>query len=199
MDRGGFIVARKVTHASEGDWKALSGMLEQLPISPESLAADTGYNDGRLRKHLKDLGIRAYIPIHPNQESSMVTKGDFGFRGDHLVCSEGKRLSRGTLVRKDRQYLYVARQKDCQKCPGSAECLPGGQKRRYISLSMFYPLFLEAREWNKSSTFRREMMIRQTTAEVCSHRRTVWVGQEADCAGFGRWTVKDTSRPWPTT
>ena len=66
VDRGGFIVARKATHASEGDWRPLIGMLEQLPIKPESLAADTGYNDGRLREHLKDLGIPAYIPVHPN-------------------------------------------------------------------------------------------------------------------------------------
>ena len=94
VDRGGFIVARKATHASEGDWRPLIGMLDQLPIRPESLAADPGYNDGRLRKHLKDWGITAYIPIHPNQERSMVTKGGFEYRGDHLVCSEGKRLDR---------------------------------------------------------------------------------------------------------
>ena len=72
VDRGGFIVARKATLASGGDWRALIGMLPQLPISHEGLAADTGYNDGRLRKHLDDLGITAYIPVHPNQERNMV-------------------------------------------------------------------------------------------------------------------------------
>ena len=34
VDRGGFIVARKVTHASEGDWKALSGILEPAADKP---------------------------------------------------------------------------------------------------------------------------------------------------------------------
>ena len=121
VDRGGFRVARKATHASDGDWRPLIGMLEQLPIRPESLAADTGYNDGRLRKHLKDLGITAYIPVHPNQERSMVTKGGFDYRGDHLVCSEGKRLDRAALVKKDRQYQYLAHQKDCQQCPVNTE------------------------------------------------------------------------------
>ena len=127
-------------------------MLEQLPIRPESLAADTGYNDARLRKHLKDLGITAYIPVHPNQERSMVTKGGFDYRGDHLVCSEGKRLDRAALIKQDRQYQYVAHQKDCQQCPVKTECLPKGPKRRFVSLSMYYPLFLEARECNKSAS-----------------------------------------------
>ena len=35
VDRGGFIVARKATHASEGDWRPLIGMLEQLPIADD--------------------------------------------------------------------------------------------------------------------------------------------------------------------
>ena len=165
VDRDGFIVARKASHASGGDWRPLMGMIVQLPVRPESLAADTGYNDGRLRKYLKDLGISTYIPVHPNLEKSMVTTGDFEYREDHLVCSEGKRLNKGALIRKDRQYLYVALQKDCQQCPVNAECLPKGQKRRFLSLSMYYPLFLEARERNKSASFEEEMLIRRTAAE----------------------------------
>ena len=38
-------MARTATHASVGEWRALIGILPQLPISRESLAADTGYND----------------------------------------------------------------------------------------------------------------------------------------------------------
>ena len=76
VDRGGFIVARKVTHASEGDWRPLIGMLEQLPIRPESLAADTGYNDGRLRKHLKNPGHHG---IHPGPSESREEHGHKGW------------------------------------------------------------------------------------------------------------------------
>ena len=42
--KGGFILSRGVTHASEGEWKALPHLLEQLPLQPASLAADTAYN-----------------------------------------------------------------------------------------------------------------------------------------------------------
>ena len=34
VDRGGFILSRGVTHASEGEWKALPNLLEHLPLPP---------------------------------------------------------------------------------------------------------------------------------------------------------------------
>ena len=77
VDLGGFILSRGVTHASEGEWKALPELLEQLPLKPVSLAADTAYSVGQLRELLEGKDITAYIPIHPNQESSMVSKLDF--------------------------------------------------------------------------------------------------------------------------
>ncbi len=38
VERGGFILSRQATHASEGEWKAVSGMLPHLPLKPESPA-----------------------------------------------------------------------------------------------------------------------------------------------------------------
>ena len=45
-----------------------------------------------------------------------------------------------------------------------------------MSLSMYYPLFLEARVRNKSESFREEMALRQTTAEgvFASQDRLGW-------------------------
>ena len=86
VDRGGFILSREVSHASKGEWKALPQLLEHLPLQPVSLAADTAYNAGRLRDLLERKGITAYIPIHPRQESNMVARGGFKYRGDDVVC-----------------------------------------------------------------------------------------------------------------
>ena len=139
VDGGGFILSRSVTHASQGEWKALPALLEKLPIRPVSLAADTACSVGELRQLLEEKDIRAYIPIHPNQEGSMVSKGDFIYRGDHLICPQGKELRRSALQRRERAYQYVAHQKDCQACPAKAQCLPANQKRRYVALSMYHP------------------------------------------------------------
>ena len=101
VDLGGLIVARGVTHASQGEWKAVPDLLDQLPMEPVSLAGDTGYNAGQLRELLEERDIKAYIPIHPIQENNMVAKGGFTFRGDHLVCPQSKTLPRTNFHRKN--------------------------------------------------------------------------------------------------
>ena len=192
VEGGGFIVARKATHASEGEWKAVEGMLEQLPVTPETFAADTAYTAGRLRKHLDDMGITAYIPFHPNLATNMIATGGFEYRGDHLVCPEGKILRKSAFLRKDLTYQYVARQQDCQSCPIKAKCLPVHQKRRYVALSIFYSLFLEAKERNEGETFRSEMRRRRTIAEgvFASQDRLGWARsrlrglRKVDCEGY---------------
>ena len=41
-DRGGFILSRGVTHVSERESKAVSGLIEKLPLHPVSRAGDSG-------------------------------------------------------------------------------------------------------------------------------------------------------------
>ena len=115
VERGGFIVARKVTHASEGEWKAVGRMLKRLPVTPETFAADTAYNAGRLRTILSDMSITAYIPIHPNQARNMIAKGGFEYRGDHLVCPEGKICAR---VRSSRRTSHISLWRDSRTVRG---------------------------------------------------------------------------------
>ena len=165
VDLAGFILARGITHASEGEWKALPELLDKLPLKPVSLAADTAYSVGQLRELLEGKDITAYIPILPNQESSMVAKGDFIYRGDHLISLQGKVLRRSALQRRDRPCQYVAHQKDCQSCPVKARCLPPNQKRRYVALSMYHPLLLQARKLKKTPAYRRERKRRLAIAE----------------------------------
>ena len=161
-------------------------------MQPTSLAADTGYNAGRLRQLLDQKGITAYIPIHPRQEANMVSRGDFEYRGDHVVCPQGKILKQAGHHRRNASYQYVASQKDCQACPIKDQCLPPRQKRRYLGLTIYYPLHLEAQERNKTFAYQREMKRRRTTVEgvfasldrlgwLRSRLRGLW---KVDCEGF---------------
>ena len=192
VDGGGFILSRSVTHASEGEWKALPALLEKLPLRPVSLAADTAYSVGQLRELLEEKGITAYIPIHPNQETNMVSKGDFIYYGDHLTCPQGKLLRRSAFMRRDRAYQYVAHQEDCQSCPVKTRCLPPNQKRRYVALSMYHPLLLRVRERNQTAEYRRERKRRKTIAEgtFASLDRLGWARsrlrglRKVDCEGY---------------
>ena len=187
VEGSGFILARRATHGSEGDWKPVIDMLGQLPIKPESLAADTGYSAGPLRKHLEEVGITAYIPIHPNQKNSVVAQRGFTYHGDHLVCPEGKVLRRRAFHSRDRSYQYVAHQKDCQKCPVRTECLPPKQKRRFVALTMYQPVYLRAKERNESEAYKQEMASRRSTVEgvFASQDRLGW----ERCKLRGLWKV----------
>ena len=167
-------------------------MLPHLPLKPESLVAEDAYNAGRLRKQLEELNITGHISIHPNHARNMVSKGGFTYRGDHLLCPLGKRLSRGSFHKRDQVFQYVARQKDCQACPVKGECLPPRQKRRFVSLSMYHPVFLRARERSESRDYQREMKRRRTTVEgvfaslerlgwAISRLRGLW---KVNCEGY---------------
>ena len=109
------------------------------------------------------------------------------------MCPQGKSLGKRAFIKKDRRYMYGALQKGCQQCPVKTECLPPGQKRRYVALSMYHSLFIEARERNKSPSYREEMVIRRTAAEggvfasldrlgwARSRLRGLW---KVDCEGY---------------
>ena len=114
MDRGGFILSRGVTHASEGEWKALPQLLEHLPLPPISLAADTACNAGRLRRVLEERGITAYTP---SIQARIQHGRERGFRvpGRPSCLSPGQGAEAGRLSPPDRQ-LPVR---------GATEGLPG--------------------------------------------------------------------------
>ena len=156
VDRGGFILSRGVTHASESESKAVPKLIEKLPLQPVSLAGDTGCSEGQLRQLLEERHITAYIPIRPRQETSMVSTGDFAYQGDHLVCPQGKILRRDSFHRRSRTYRYVTRQTDCQSCPVKDSCLPPKQKRRYFTLTTYYPEYLRARERDRTAEYHQE-------------------------------------------
>ncbi len=75
VDRGGFTLSRGVTHASEGEWKALPHLLEHLPQQPVSPAADTAYNAGRLRQVLEGGASRPIFPSIPDRNLTWWPEG----------------------------------------------------------------------------------------------------------------------------
>ena len=125
-------------------------------------------------------------------ESTSVSTGDFAYHGDHLICPQGKILRRSSFHRRSRTYQYVARQKNCQACPIKDTCLPPRQKRRYFSLTMYHPVYLRARERNRTEEYRRERRRRQTIAEgiFASLDSLSWARSrlrglgKADCEGY---------------
>lgn len=145
-----------------------------------------------MRQILEDRGIRAYIPLRPVQEDTLVGPGGFVYQGDRLVCSKGKTLHQSGFNKKEQRYMYTARRGDCQACPIKSECLPPRHKRRFVSLTRYYPMTLLARERNQTSAYRGERVRRQTIAEgaFASLDRLGWARTrlrglwKVDCEGY---------------
>ena len=121
----------------------------------------------------------------------MVAKGDFAYHGDHLICPQGKVLRRGSSQQRTGTYQYVARTRGCQACPIKETRLPPRQNRRYFTLTMYHPLYLRARERNRTVEYRRERRRRQTIVEgaFASMDRLGWARSrlrglwKVDCEG----------------
>ncbi len=72
------------------------------------------------------------------------------------------------------------------------QCLPPKEKRRQVTLSIFYPQFVRVGERNRSEDYRRETNRRQTVAEgtFASLDRLEWARTrlrglaKVDCEGF---------------
>jgi transposase len=192
VDENGFIVARSAARASEGEWKVIPKLLEELPIGAESLTADSSYSVGELRKYLRDQNITAYIPLSPIQKRGIAVRQDFEYHEEYLICPEGKKLKRSTFYSQYKTFRYGASQKDCRACHRKKTCLRQSGNRHRIKVSMYYPEIQRAVERNETQAYREEIRKRKTIIEgvfACQDRlgwsrcklRGLW---KVDCEGF---------------
>ena len=67
------------------------------------------------------------------------------------------------------------------------ECLPPKQKRRFVALTMYQPVYLRAKERNESEAYKQEMASRRSTVEgvFASQDRLGW----ERCKLRGLWKV----------
>jgi hypothetical protein len=191
-DENGFIVARKASRGTEGEWQRIPELLRELPIAPQSLTADSTYSMGELGKHLRDQNITAYIPFNPHQKKGIDFRLNFEYHEEYLICPEGKKLKRGKFQARKRIFRYGASQKDCQVCPRKENCLYTYEKRKAIKVSVYYPEIQQAVELNETQDYAEQIRKRKTIIEGvfdCQDRlgwsrcklRGMW---KVDCEGF---------------
>ena len=168
---------------------------EMTGVKAPLTLADAGYHSAAALEGCFERGQQVVMPEpsrgraldHPYHKDRFTYDPD----SDTYKCPQGKLLRRSAFMRRDRAYQYVAHQEDCQSCPVKTRCLPSNQKRRYVALSMYYPLLLRVRERNQSAEY-RERRRRKTIAEgtfasldrlgwARSRLRGLW---KVDCEGY---------------
>ncbi len=110
---------------------------DRLGVTPERLAADTGYGSAEMLAWLVDeRRIEPHIPVFDKSErkDGTFSRDDFIYDqdADTYVCPAGKTLRRyrrafatpRTGVLKDNTVRYRASKRDCEACPLKPRCCP---------------------------------------------------------------------------
>jgi transposase len=118
---------------------------ERLGVTPERLAADTGYGSAEMLAWLVDeRNIAPHIPVFDKSERSDGTfsRADFAYdqEADVYRCPAGKQLrtyrrafTKPRLgVMKDNTVRYRASKRDCDGCPLKPRCCPNEPARKII-------------------------------------------------------------------
>jgi transposase len=116
---------------------------ERLEVTPDRLAADTGYGSAEMLAWLVDeRGIEPHIPVFDKSERTDGTfsRDDFTYdeEADVYVCPGGKELRKyrraftmpRTGVLKDNTVRYRASKRDCDACPMKPQCCPNAPARK---------------------------------------------------------------------
>jgi transposase len=118
---------------------------ERLGVTPERLAADTGYGSAEMLAWLVDeRNIAPHIPVFDKSERSDGTfsRADFAYdqEADVYRCPAGKQLrtyrrafTKPRLgVMKDNTVRYRASKRDCNACPLKPSCCPNAPARKVV-------------------------------------------------------------------
>ena len=116
---------------------------DRLGVTPERLAADTGYGSAEMLAWLVDeRRIEPHIPVFDKSErkDGTFSRSDFTYdpQGDVYICPAGKGLRRYRRpfaaprpgVTKDKTLLYRASKLDCDACPLKPKCCPHEPARK---------------------------------------------------------------------
>jgi hypothetical protein len=116
---------------------------EQLGVTPERLAADTGYGSAEMLAWLvNERKIEPHIPVFDKSKRTDGTfsRDDFTYdeKGDFYLCPTGKQLhkrrrrlsKRWTSRKPPKTVNYRASTRDCRACPKKDQCCPLEPRRK---------------------------------------------------------------------
>jgi len=146
----------------------LNNRLNNLGLSWENLAADTGYSSGENYAFLEELGIKSYIPPHGTYKG-----GPEGFvyykDGDYWLCRNNKKVTfRKIIINKNKNNnktkVYLTRSSDCKGCPYKTECA-GKSPEKKITITYYTEEYERAIERVNSPNGRYMKTKRSSTVE----------------------------------
>jgi transposase len=119
--------------------KMIADCVTKFGLTPQTLAADTGYGKADFLAWLESQGIASYIPLRQHFASTSGNKlfslDRFTYRpeSNSFECPEGKELKYiGIKPAVNRSYIYRSTPAKCRECPVKNECTSGRYKQIVI-------------------------------------------------------------------
>jgi hypothetical protein len=117
----------------------IADCVTKFGLTPQTLAADTGYGKADFLAWLESQGIASYIPLRQHFASTSGNKpfslDRFTYRpeSNSFECPEGKELKYiGIKPAVNRSYIYRSTPAKCRECPVKNECTSGRYKQIVI-------------------------------------------------------------------
>ena len=156
------IVHHELTQAS-GDNRQLEPQATEaqaaLAQSIDTVIADAGYSNGEQVKRCQSAGMAVILPANRaiNTQGEFYQKADFDYLPDEDVyrCPAGERLTRTTLSRRNKLYLYS--RSGCSTCPQQQHCTKAD--KRWVSRHFFEDAMHHADKLATPAMMRRRMAI----------------------------------------
>ena len=159
---------KKDTQCLQSITLKLNNRLNNLGLSWENMAADTGYSSGENYAFLEELDIKSYIPPHGTYKG-----GPEGFtyhkEGDYWLCRNNKRVTfRKITIDKNKnnnkKKVYLTRSSDCKGCPYKIKCT-GKSPEKKITITYYTEEYERAIERVNSPNGRYMKTKRSSTVE----------------------------------
>lgn len=146
---------------------ALTGRLQNLNLTCNSLLADAGYSSGENYALLEEQGIRGFIPPHGTYKG-----GPAGFsynkEEDYWLCPQGKKATFRKIKIEPKnnikKKIYFTTRKDCKNCPMRDSCI-GKSHEKKVEITYYREEYERVIARLKSRYGRRMKGLRQATVE----------------------------------
>ncbi len=106
---------------------------KRFGLVPDRITADVAFGTGALLGKIVERDIAPHIPVWDQSEvaaKGKFTRADFTFDKEEnvYVCPNGKQLRTSGRVHGGTTLKYVARKRDCSKCPLKPNCTTGSER-----------------------------------------------------------------------
>ncbi len=106
---------------------------QRFALKPKRRVADTAYGNARTLKNLVEHGIEPHIPVIDKSARSdgLFSRADFQYdrERDLYICPGRKELTTSGTVHEGTTLKYLAKRRDCGKCPLKPKCTKGKERR----------------------------------------------------------------------